>query len=81
MFHLIKSIIWIVGFVVVSSFVLRFFKYEIDWSAVEGSFRSCYETVSVPCQNILVDKATEADRAQCNARCLSGFSSWVTPQK
>ncbi|MEI8103632.1 MAG: hypothetical protein WCG84_01865 [Candidatus Moraniibacteriota bacterium] len=81
MFHLIKGIIWLIGLIVVSSFILRFFHYEINWTAVENSFRSCYETVSVPCQNILVNKATETDRTECNARCLAGFSSWVNPQK
>ena len=79
MFSLIKGIIWLVGFVVVSNFVLHFFKYGIDWTAVEWSFRSCAEIVT-PCQNILVDKADATDHANCNARCLSGFSSWVKPQ-
>ena len=82
MISLIKVIIWIVGFVVVSNFVLGFFHSRVDWVAVENTFRSCYETVT-PCQNVINNKldSTPADREQCSASCLSGFSSWIKPQQ
>ena len=80
MFHLIKGIIWLIGLVFVTNFVLQFFDKTINWTAIENSLRACTPIVT-PCQNILTDKADSTDREQCSARCLSGFSSWIVSKK
>lgn len=67
MFGLIKSIIWIVGFVVVVGFVLDYFGYEINKNYFQEKKADCQEKVK-ECQNELLHQGI--DNAQCDLNCI-----------
>ncbi|MDD3497881.1 MAG: hypothetical protein PHH24_00035 [Candidatus Moranbacteria bacterium] len=67
MFGLIKSIIWIVGFVVVAGFVLDYFGYEINKNYFQERKADCQEKVK-ECQNELLHQGI--DNAQCDLNCI-----------
>lgn len=67
MFSLLKFIIWIVGFVVVSGFVLRYFGYEVNRNYWSESKAKCLEELDA-CKNEYIKQGTE--NAQCNFTCV-----------
>lgn len=68
MFHLLKNIIWIVGFVVVASFVLDYFGYEINKDYFKERRSDCQELLK-KCQSELIHQGI--DNAQCKFNCIS----------
>jgi hypothetical protein len=66
MFSLLKSIIWIVGFVVVSLFVLNYFGYEINRNYFNESKAKCQERLN-ECAKNLVEQGTK--NATCDFDC------------
>lgn len=41
MFHLLRLIIWLVGFAFVATFALGFFHYEVNWDALKENNATC----------------------------------------
>ena len=68
MFHLIKSIIWIVGFIVVANFVMDDFGYEINKDYFKERRSDCQELLK-KCQSELIHQGI--DNAQCSFDCIS----------
>lgn len=67
MFSLIKFIIWIVGFVVVSAFVLNYFGYEINRDYFKESRSECEKRLS-DCGKQFVQQGTQ--NAKCDFNCV-----------
>lgn len=67
MFTLLKSIIWLVGFVVVSGFVLDYFGYEINKNYFTESKAECLKQLD-ECKNEYIRQGTE--NAQCSFNCV-----------
>jgi len=67
MFHLLKFIIWIVGFVVVAAFALEYFGYEINRNYFDESKTECQKKLK-ECQNELIHQGI--DNAQCDFNCV-----------
>lgn len=67
MFKLIKFLIWIVGLVVVTMFVLNYFGYEINRNYFKESKTECLKRLS-ECRSELVRKGIEG--AQCDFNCV-----------
>lgn len=67
MFHILKNIIWIVGFVVVAGFVLNYFGYEINTHYFQERKSDCRERLK-KCQSDLLHQGL--DNAKCNFNCL-----------
>ena len=67
MIKLIKLIIWIVGLVVVTSFALNYFGYEINKNYFSDSKNKCQEKAG-QCAKELVKQGTE--NAQCDFDCV-----------
>lgn len=76
MFHLLRLAIWIVGAVVVGSFLLNFFQYAINWSYVQESQSRCFG-VALECQKNIVESG--ATNAQCHIACFE-FSKLIKKQ-
>lgn len=67
MFKIIKSIIWIVGFIVVCGFALDFFGYEINWNSFQESKAECLKRLD-DCKSEYIRQGTE--NAQCDFDCV-----------
>ena len=71
---LIRTTIWIVGFIVIASFVLNYFGYQPNWSYLEERRSSCQEELN-RCKNDLLEKSKrddiEAIRSTCSIDCIS----------
>lgn len=67
MISIIKSIIWLVGFVVVAHFVLSYFGYEVNMNYFNESKAKCEEKLK-ECGKNLVTEGT--NNAQCNFDCV-----------
>ncbi|NCA94399.1 MAG: hypothetical protein EOM84_04435 [Sphingobacteriia bacterium] len=68
MFHLLKNIIWIVGFVVVSGFILDYFGYEINKDYFKERRSDCQELLK-QCKSDLIHQGI--DNAKCKINCIS----------
>lgn len=67
MFHLIKNIIWIVGFVVITGFALNYFGYEINRNYFQERKSDCREKLK-ECREGLIHQGL--DNAQCDFKCI-----------
>ncbi|MCD6149978.1 hypothetical protein J7J13_04325 [bacterium] len=67
MFHLLKLIIWIVGFAVIAAFALDYFGYEINRNYFNESKTECQKRLK-ECQNELLHQGI--DNARCNFNCV-----------
>ena len=67
MFHLIRHIIWLIGFIVVACFVLNYFGYELNRNYFQERKADCAEKVR-QCQSELIHQGL--DNAKCNFNCL-----------
>jgi len=68
MFHLLKNIIWIVGFIVIVAFVLNYFGYEINKNYFQERKNDCKDKVS-ECKSELLHQGI--DNAQCDFNCIN----------
>ncbi len=68
MIKIVKLIIWLVGFGVVSIFVLNYFGYEINQEYFTKSRSACEENLST-CGKEYVKQGTK--NAQCDFDCLN----------
>jgi hypothetical protein len=68
MFSFIKFIIWVVGLVVVSAFVLNYFGYEINQNYFKESKTECEKRLS-DCGKQYMEQGTK--NAQCNFNCVN----------
>lgn len=67
MFSLIKSIIWLVGLVVVTGFVLNYFGYEINKNYFTESKTECLKQLD-ECKSKYIHEGI--DNAQCDFSCV-----------
>lgn len=71
---LIRTIIWITGFVVVSTFVLNYFGYEPNWHYVEERRSSCQKDLE-RCKADILEKSNrddlEAIKSTCQIECVN----------
>ncbi|MFC1756403.1 hypothetical protein ACFLY1_00450 [Patescibacteria group bacterium] len=67
MIKIIKLIIWIVGFVVVSSFVLNYFGYEINRNYFNERKSECQQKLE-DCTKELIEQGTK--NAKCDFDCV-----------
>lgn len=68
MIHLIKNIIWVVGFIVVTAFILNYFGYEINKNYFKERKDDCQKRLS-DCKSELVHQGL--DNAKCNFNCIN----------
>jgi hypothetical protein len=68
MWSLLKFIIWIVGLIVVTLFVLNYFGYEPNRNYFKESKAECQQRLA-DCQSQLIHKGT--DGAECNFDCVN----------
>jgi hypothetical protein len=68
MFNIIKTIIWIVGTVVVLIFVLNYFGYEINTNYFNESRKKCEQRLE-NCRNELIHQGL--DNAKCSFECVN----------
>lgn len=66
MFTLLKGIIYIVGFIVVASFVLGYFGYEVNRDYFSAAKRQCREEL-IACQKEVLHQGI--DNARCSFEC------------
>ena len=67
MFHLIGTVIWVVGATVVGSFLLNFFGYQVDWNYVKEIRGRCFES-TLECRKQISSEG--AENAKCNIACF-----------
>lgn len=67
MISLIKFIIWVVGFIVVSTFVLNYFGYELNKNYFDESKSTCMEQVN-KCKTEYIEQGTK--NAKCDFNCV-----------
>jgi len=68
MFHLIKFIVWLAGIVIVGTFVLKYFGYDINMNYFNESKTACQEKLN-QCTKQLVEQGTK--NAKCNFNCVN----------
>lgn len=68
MFKLLKLIIWIVGLVVVTGFVLNYFGYAINTKYFSERKTDCQQKLE-DCQGELIHQGI--DNAECDFNCLN----------
>lgn len=68
MFHILKNIIWVVGFIVVTGFVLDYFGYEINKNYFQERKSDCQEKLK-KCQSELIHQGL--DNAKCDFNCIN----------
>jgi hypothetical protein len=68
MFSILKSVIWIVGFLVVAGFVLNYFGYEINRDYFNSSKAECQQRLK-ECTDNLIHQGI--DNVQCDINCAS----------
>lgn len=67
MWTIIKTIIWIVGLIVVTGFVLNYFGYEINKNYFKESKANCQEKLK-ECQSEYIHNGI--DNAECSLNCV-----------
>ncbi|NCU41246.1 MAG: hypothetical protein EOM19_00810 [Candidatus Moranbacteria bacterium] len=67
MFSLVKGIIWMVGFIVVGTFVLNYFGYKVNRDYFNESKEKCFQKLN-ECKEQYIRQGTE--NAQCNFNCV-----------
>jgi hypothetical protein len=67
MFSLIKSIVWIVGILVVAYFVLGYFGYEVNLDYFSQNKEQCQQRVK-DCTDNLIHQGI--DNAKCDINCV-----------
>lgn len=68
MFGLLKTIVWIVGVIVVASFVLNYFGYEINLNYFKESKAACQAEIKQCGENVLKQGT---DNAKCDFQCVN----------
>jgi hypothetical protein len=68
MFSILKTIIWIAGFLFVTYWLLGYFGYEINREYFTNSKKLCQERLKL-CSEELIKKGTEG--AQCDFNCVN----------
>jgi type VI protein secretion system component VasF len=69
MFSLIRLFIWLVGFAVVSYFVLGYFGYQVNLDYFQASKDACQKEL-LQCQKDLVKSGVEGAREKCHIECI-----------
>lgn len=69
MFSLLKLIIWFVGTVVVVSFALPYFGYEVNLNYWNERKAACQERIQ-QCQNDLIQNGVQGAKEKCNFQCV-----------
>ena len=67
MFHLLKSIIWMAGIVVVGIFILNYFGYKFNTHYFNESKAACQERLN-QCSRELIEQGTK--NAKCDFNCV-----------
>ena len=67
MFHLLKSIVWIVGIIIVAGFILNYFGYSINKNYFNESKAACQERLE-KCSKELIEQGTK--NAKCDFNCV-----------
>lgn len=69
MFSLIRLIIWLTGFIVISHFVLGYFGYRINLEYFKQSKDTCQQEI-LQCQKDLVKNGVEGVKENCRIECI-----------
>lgn len=67
MFTLIKTVVWIVGTIVVGNFALSYFGYEVNKNYFHESKEKCMEELKV-CRDKYIHEGV--DNAKCEFECV-----------
>ena len=67
MFHLLKLVIYIVGFAVVAYFALPYFGYEINMNYFNESKEACQQRLN-DCTKEYIEQGTK--NAKCDFQCV-----------
>jgi hypothetical protein len=68
MFGILKTIIWIVGAIIVAGFILNYFGYEINTSYFTKSKARCQEEIA-KCGQDVIKEGT--NNAKCDFACVN----------
>ncbi len=66
---LIRTAVWVTGFIVVASFVLNYFGYQPNWNYLQERQASCQKEID-RCKQELLDNGTEDLKAHCDIKCV-----------
>jgi hypothetical protein len=67
MFGLLKTIVWIAGAIIIASFVLGYFGYEINWNYFKESKANCQAEIT-KCGEEFLEQGTK--NANCDFTCV-----------
>jgi F0F1-type ATP synthase membrane subunit b/b' len=74
LWFIIRTIIWVTGFIVVSTFVLNYFGYEPNWHYLEERRSSCEEDLKRCRDDIMAKNGRddiEAIKSTCQIECVN----------
>lgn len=69
MFSILKLIIWLAGMLVVISFVLPYFGYEINTNYWKERKEACQKKLN-QCQKNLINTGIQGAKDKCDFRCV-----------
>lgn len=69
MFSLIRLIIWLTGFAVISYFVLGYFGYKINLEYFRESRKGCQQEL-LQCQKDFITSGVEGVKEKCKIECI-----------
>lgn len=69
MFSLIRLLIWLTGFVVLSYFVMGFFGYTINLAYFQASKNTCRKEL-LQCQKEIIKGGIEGAKENCHIECI-----------
>lgn len=69
MFSLLKLVIWIAGVLVIISFALPYFGYEVNMNYWNERKVACQEKLN-QCQNDLINTGIQGAKERCSFQCV-----------
>lgn len=69
MFTLIRFAIWLVGFSVVTYFVMSYFGYQVNLEYFQVSKEACQQEL-LQCQKDLIKTGVEGAKEKCHIECI-----------
>ena len=69
LFLLFRLIIWLTGLVVIGSFILGYFGYQLNWNYFEDRKNACQEELT-QCRKDIVKGGLEGAKENCEFECV-----------
>lgn len=65
----VRTLIWITGLIVVTSFVIQYFSYQVNWSYFEERRTDCQERIAT-CRDTLIESGVDGAKDKCDIVCV-----------